>query len=990
MQGRIRAAVAPAIRHDRGRIVPGLRPFPSARFGAKNPPNPRLPRRQATLDSLACTRGNIMYRPIFFATLLATSAAVQAGDKPLYAPVPDWVKPAPSIDPAAIRDDAPIFLILDNQQRLKDGEVTNYVESAARVASTQVLDTLGTVKLPWLPDKGDLIIHRAEIIRGTEHIDLLATGERFSVLRREEQLEQRMLNGMLTATMAVEGLRVGDVLHLSFSTTQKDATLRGNVQAFAQLAADPFRAAFGRVRLIWPQDSDIHWKANGYAAQPQLTSAGGYRELTLAIPLPKQLDMPADSPARFRRPPMIEATSFGDWAAISKVMAPLYATDGLIAPGSPLAAEVARIASAETDPLKRAALALQLVQDKVRYLFKGMETGNYVPQTPAQTWTLRYGDCKAKTLLLLAILHELHIEAEPILASSELGDLLQERLPIPGAFDHVLVHATIGGESLWLDGTDGGVRLADIHDAPAFHYVLPVRAAGAALLPVPMRAPARPELSADLELDQSAGVNFPAPFRLKIMVRGQLAQLFRAGSVQASKEQLTDLATKMSASYLDNPMIATRGLSFDDAAGTATLDATGIAYPGWAKEEERYRASLDRVVAKLDFAPDRARAAWRDIPVATEAPHHYAIRTRIHLPDGGKGFTLDGSETFSGTLAGTTLERKASLADGWIATEDKAMSSGEEIAVADIGAVRQKLEQAKQHLLRVVAPADYPAPWQVAEAGKKAHRFDAILALYQQGIAAQPGKAEPFAARAVFLERIYERGRAIEDLSRAIAIDPNTDSYLWRARLYDETGDKARALADVNAARKLDPASSAAVSLLASLYADNGEKDQALALLDERIGEGGKDKPNFMAAKAEVLGRAGDKDAAIATIDAAVVASPGNPGLLNNRCWVKGTLNVMLDTALKDCTKAIELSDSPEAALDSRAMVYFRMSRYDEALADLNAALDLDPGKPASMFLRGIVRKRMGDAKAADGDIAAARLMAPQIDHIYAKYGIAP
>jgi tetratricopeptide (TPR) repeat protein len=931
-----------------------------------------------------------MYRPIFFATLLAAGSVAHAGDKPLYAPMPDWVKPAPPIDPATVKDDSPVYLILDNQQRLKDGQVTDYVETAARVGSTQILDSLGTVKLQWSPDKGDLTIHRAEIIRGTEHIDLLAAGERFSVLRREEQLEQRMLSGTLTATMAVEGLRVGDVLHMSYSTTEKDATLKGNVQAFALLPTEPLRIQFARSRLIWPQDVDIRWKANTGTAQPVVTTAGGYRELSITLPLAKPAEMPADAPARFRRPPMLEATSFDSWNTISKVMAPLYATDGLVAAGSPLAGEIAKIKAAETDPLKRTALALQLVQGKIRYLFKGMEGGNYVPQTPTQTWNLRYGDCKAKTLLLLAILHELGIEAEPVLASSQLGDLLQDRLPTPGAFDHVFVRATVAGEALWLDGTDGGARLEDIHDAPPFRFVLPVRMAGAGLIPVPLRADARPELRAEIELDETAGVNFPAPFKIAVTVRGQLAELFRAGSLQASKDQLTEMAGKLIAPYLDEPTIMTRNISFDDAMGTATLNAAGVAYPDWDKENERYRDSLDRAVSKLNFQPDRTRPAWREIPVATDNPHHFVIRTKIRLPDGGTGFTLEGNQALSATLAGNRLERTTTMANGWVTTEDNMMSTGAEIAVADIGAERQRLDQAKQHLLRVVAPANYAAPYQIVAEGKKAKRFDPILAQYKQGIADEPGKAEPYRNRAWFLERIYERGQAIEDLTRAIAIDPSVDFYLWRARLYEATGDKAKALADVTAARKVDPASGAAINQLASLLADDGKKDQALTLLDQRIDEGGKDKPNFMAAKAEILGDAGDKDGAIATIDAAIASTPGSPVLLNARCWVKGTLNVMLDTALKDCTKAIELSDAPESILDSRAMVYFRMNRFEDALSDLNAALDLEPGLPASMYMRGVVRKRMGDAKASEGDLAAARMMTPEIDRTYAKYGIVP
>lgn len=931
-----------------------------------------------------------MFRPILFTTLLVAGGAAHAGDKPIYAPVPDWVKPAPAVDASTIKDDAPVLLVVDNQQRLKDGEVTTYGETVIRVATTQVLDGAGTIKLPWQPDKGDLTIHRAEIIRGAEHIDLIAAGQRFTVLRREEQLEQRQLNGLLTATLAVEGLRVGDLLRLSFSVTQKDPTLKGNVQTFAGLSAAPLRVQFARTRLIWPENSDIRWRVNPADAQPQIVTAGGYRELTLTLPLVKQPEMPADAPARFKRPLMIEATSFDSWNSISKIMAPLFATDGLIAPGSPLAAEVAKITAAETDPMKRTALALQLVQDKVRYLFKGMDTGNYVPQTPTETWTLRYGDCKAKTLLLLSILHAMGIEAEPVLASSQLGDLLQDRLPSPGAFDHVLVRATIGGESLWLDGTSGGARLADIRDTPPFHQVLPLRIAGAGLMPIVTRPSARPELAADLEVDETAGINFPAPFRLSVTMRGPLAELIHAGAAQASKDELTEMAVKMSSSYLDSPIIVTRTLAFDEVAGTASLSVTGLSFPEWKKENELYRGTIDRAVAQINFEPDRTRPAWRTIPVATDDAHFVSIRTKVHLPDNGSGFALEGNTKLSDTLAGAKLEQTATLANGWVTTDARMLSTGNEIAVADIGAERQRIDQAKQHLLRVTAPAAYPAPWQVVEASKKAHRFDPILAMFAQRIADQPDKAESYTSRAWFYERIYERGRALDDVTHAIAVDPSVDSYLWRARLYADVGDKDKAMADVVAARAVDPASGNAIRQLASLYADNGKKDQALTLLDTRIDEGGKDKPDFLSAKAEILGQAGDKDGALTTIDAAISSTPGNANLLNSRCWLKGTLGVMLDTALKDCTRSIELSDSPEGAMDSRAMVYFRLNRFDDALADLNAALDLNPQLPASMYMRGVIRKRMGDAKAAEGDLAAARMMSPQIDQSYAKYGIKP
>ena len=61
---------------------------------------------------------------------------------------------------------------------------------------------------------------------------------------------------------------------------------------------------------------------------------------------------------------------------------------------------------------ERARAALRLVQDQVRYVFVGLDGGNYTPASVADTWQRRYGDCKAKTVMLMALLREMGISAE--------------------------------------------------------------------------------------------------------------------------------------------------------------------------------------------------------------------------------------------------------------------------------------------------------------------------------------------------------------------------------------------------------------------------------------------------------------------------------------------------------------------------------------------------------------------------------------------------
>ena len=930
-----------------------------------------------------------MIRPAIFGALVMIGSAAQASDTARYVAAPDWVKPAPPVDAAKLAEDAPIALVNDTQQRFDAGEVWTYHENAMRAASDEALARIGTVKLTWYPDHGDLIVHRVDILRGGERIDLLKAGSRFTVLRREQQLEQMQIDGMLTATLAVEGLRVGDVLDIAYSTTNRDPALKGNVQGGAGLAVAPLKAGYTATRLLWPNGTDLHWRAYPVGAAPVVTDKGGWHELVLNGIIPKQPDLPADAPLRFRKLPFMEASSFADWNAVSKTMAPLYATDGLIAPGSPLAAEVDQIAKTESDPLKRTALALALVQGKVRYLYKGLEGGNYVPQTPAQTWSLRYGDCKAKTLLLLAVLHALKIEAEPILANIELGDFVSERLPSAGAFNHVLVHARVGGDDLYLDGTDRGAHLEDIHDVPPFHWVLPLRAEGAGLLAVPMRLRARPDTIAEVDIDESNGIDLPSPFTVSMTMRGATADLMRTMAAQGSKEDQDHLAANIANGLIGRSVVASRALTFDAAAGTATMTVKGITFQGWEHEEKRYRRTLDRSISSARFTADRSRPAWKDIPVATGVPRYSLMTTRVHLPDGGAGFTLDGDQSFDQTIAGNHLQRKTVLAGGMVTIEDRVQQTGAEIAPADIAAERAKLATAQRRLLRISTATGYPAPWAAIVAEKKAHRFDATLALYAAAIADRPDEAAPYLARAGFLAGIFEWRAALADYDKAISIAATPETHLRRAAVHEALGERSLALADAKAALALQPSSQTALARTAWLEADQGHKDDALALVQERIDEGGTDKASYLQAKADVLARLGDKDAALASIDEAIQLSPGNPSLLNMRCWLKGTMQIGIDTALKDCTQSIELGSSSVAALDSRAMVYFRMNRLDEALTDLNAALDQNPSLPASLYMRGVIHKRQGD-KTAAADLAAARLLSPQIDTDYARYGIVP
>ncbi|PVX29669.1 DUF3857 domain-containing protein [Sphingomonas pokkalii] len=928
---------------------------------------------------------------------LSMAGVAHAGDKVQYQAAPAWVASAPGIDVTQLNDSAPVMQIFDQQHRLEAGQVWSYVETGMRMVSPQMLTQAGTLPLQWDPSKGDLIIHKLQILRGNERIDLLAKGTRFTVLQREQKLEQFALDGTLTATVALEGLRVGDVVDVAFSITRKDPALAGQMVTIAQLVPAPAKLGFGRVRLLWKDGVPLQWRsyaagtvAPAGAPQPQPTILpGGYRELSFPLPSPKPAEMPDDAPPRFKPLPLLEASTYADWAAVSKGMAPYYATAGAIAPGSPLAGEVARIVAASKDPRVRAAMALQLVQDQVRYLFRGMDTGNYVPQKPAETWSLRYGDCKAKTLLLLALLHEMGIAAEPAVVSVQMSDLVQARLPSPAAFDHVIVRATIDGKTLWLDGTQGGSRLADLDDVPPFVTALPLRPEGATLEPLPLQPPGRPAQDIAVTLDSTPGIDFPARFTFRATYTGGMAEGLRGLRAQIDDEKLKQLIGPQINGVLGANSSFDRKLEDDPKAGTVTLSASGIAYPDWGLDRGRQRLPLDWTSNNLDFSPNRARPAWKAIPVTRGGFADMRVVKRIRLPDGGKGYTLEGQQTLPATLANLRVARSVALAEGVLTLDDRRTAGVDEVPADRIAAVRAEVARVKANPLKAVAPANQPPRWQTVQAARADNRLAPILEGYAKAIAADPDDADSYTNRAWFLERIYDHAGALADLSKAIELAPSAELLARRAGAFDRLGQEDKAIADLDAALALDQNSDDAIGLLATIKARRGALDEARALLDERIALGGDEKLGWQITLANLLGDYGKPDDALAVLEEAIAAAPGNATLLNQRCWVRGTHNLALEAALKDCTKGIELTQDNAAILDSRAMVYFRMNRLPDALTDLDAALLASPDQASSLYLRGVIAKR---SKAPDADryLAAAKMIDPLIADRFTRYGIKP
>ena len=619
------------------------------------------------------------------AVLCAGATASGATPIPAFAPPPAWVDIAPVPQAPPVLDAAAIQTILDdNQSRLGPEGDAFYNRRIKKILKPEGLTGLTSFGQTWSPDTESVTFHWMRILRDGQTIDLLGDGKKMLVLRRETDLERAMLDGRMSATQQLEGLRVGDVLDYAYTLTRKDPITQGRSYDSEGLAFAGIAMRY-RAQVSWPDNDPARWRATPGFGPPTLARRDGRTLLTYDATEVSTPKAPVGAPQRFRRLGTMEVSSFQTWNEISTLMAPHYAKAMELSKDSPIRAEARAIAAATPDPKARTFAALRLVEDKTRYFFIGLGEGGYVPARADETWERRFGDCKGKTVLLLALLKELKIPAEPALVSLGGGDGLNERLPSLGAFNHVIVRATIAGKVYWLDGTRTGDRSGlDALKPPMHHWALPVRAAGSDLVAIEVPPLTTPTAESLVRFDASKGFDQPAPMTMTTRVSGEAANALRQMLARIPRQDFERSFRQSLSGTMSWVEVESINWKDDAEHDAFEIDVTGKADMDWRKNADLGVREF-KVAGSASGSggfPRREPGPNRDAPFAVPYPLFSRSTTEIVLPDGGKGFTVRGPNGVE-TVGGMELTRSSTVTGGAARFVTETRSLVPEIPAAD-------------------------------------------------------------------------------------------------------------------------------------------------------------------------------------------------------------------------------------------------------------------------------------------------------------------
>jgi hypothetical protein len=632
-----------------------------------------------------------------------------------------WVLPPPVPSASPDTPDASLRVVYSDIQTFSgpDGQQT-YQAMRYRLLKPDAL-ALGNLSFTWSPNGGSFTVHWLRVIHAGKVTDLTHTAT-FRVLEREANLEQAMFDGRLTATYQIPGLAVGDEFEIATTSTYRDQTLpdaRGELLLGPQVGFP----GTSRIRLAWPTGAVLHWQASKDLGALAPTIANGVNQVAVTFNDPTQPDDVAQgAPMRFGLRRLIEGSSFADWPELSRRLFPVFDKAATIGANSPLQAEIAKIAAASPDPVARTEAALQLVEDRIRYVFVALNTANLTPASADETWQRRLGDCKAKSVLLIALLRGLGIAAEPLVVNAGGIDGLPDRLPDVALFNHVVVRASLPGKTYVLDATRSGDRHLALLPPVTFRQGLPLTRAGSAVVSLPTPPPALPDFVGVVDIDSTAGIAPHAKVRIRQIYRGDFATQLRAGLAALSPADGDRALRKMFAQNESWVDIDTLAWHADDDHGAMVIDLSGVGDIDWTTDDQGLRSYF---LPGGGFSPpDRLRRPHdqdQTLPWVTNWPSYRCWVTTMRLPKPDDlhqwGYS---ARPVDRSLGGIAYWRRAGLTGNVLRLIESKRTLAPEISAADAGVLNAAVAgfdsnkawiNEQPHYKGAARPRDEPMPF---------------------------------------------------------------------------------------------------------------------------------------------------------------------------------------------------------------------------------------------------------------------------------------
>jgi predicted Zn-dependent protease len=381
---------------------------------------------------------------------------------------------APAGADAIILNDEETF-VFDAQGRVVRSRYVVY-----KVLTQEGAEGWDDIALSWEPWHEERPTLRARVITSDGAVHLLDVNTITDAPAKET--ENHVFSNRRVMRAPLPAIAPGSVVEEE-TTSQETAPFfgAGTVERFYFGASVPMQ----HTRLVLDAPSTLPLRYNLRLLpdlKPERSDAAGRLRLTFDVgpmdPLSdEEPELPSDEPSY----PSVTFSTGSSWQQVAEEYGRIIDQKSA---DDDLKSLVGKLVAGRSSRDDKAASILQYLNREVRYT--GVEFGEatVMPHSPTETLTRKYGDCKDKASLLVALLRVANIPAYVALLHEGSREDVAPDLPGMGMFDHAIVYVP-GDPDLWIETTDEYARLGEIPVADQDRLALIARRGSNALLRTP-------------------------------------------------------------------------------------------------------------------------------------------------------------------------------------------------------------------------------------------------------------------------------------------------------------------------------------------------------------------------------------------------------------------------------------------------------------------------------------------------------------------------
>jgi len=716
-----------------------------------------------------------------------------------------------------------------------------------------------------------------------------------------------------------------------------------------------------RLEIDVPKAREIKLKSPKHS--PEIQDSGDRRTYTWVVKnIEPDADKTKEDEAEEDSGPDVQLTTFTDWKQVAEWYAKLQGERMTI--DAAVRSKADELTKGAKTPEEKARRLYDFVALDIRYVSISLGVGRYQPHAAADVLSSGYGDCKDKHTLLAAMLKAEGIESYPVLIDS--SRKVDEDVPSPAQFDHLMTVAHVGSAWTFLDSTqevtpyglilyplrnklavvaadnaDGGVRRTPANSPinTFAHFVLTGKFTEFAALDATLEFTAQ----GDRDWPMRAGFRRTPQAKWRDLTKAISTQWGLPGEID--NVQLDPIEDTSKPFHLKYHLRISRYF----VVPSASVDFRLIPPLGLPAVHASSKST-----EPLDIGP----AGEFDYKVRLELPSNFSVRTPLPVKmsrdfgDYSSSYTFTVSPSKQGVLEG---ERKLNVRMNEIAASRR----------ADYESFRNVTFSDTDQLLSatILAPSGNAAPPSTEMAGTPAE-------LHTAGVKALDSKDY--------------RG-AIDLLKRAVNGDANLkDAWFDLGRAYAGANNHAEAIAAFKKQIELDPNHKLANLELGIELQQSGKNEEALAAYRKQL----EIAPYEQASHKDLgllLAQMGRDTEARAELEAAAAIPPPDPETKLALAQVYGKLG--LTAQAQELIKGLTGSSTGETGADGD--VYAAALKPDidptqteneaqQVLYDIGGQFDsgefdrLPPSAFSAMKLVALAWARMGWAKFVRGENLAA------------------